>query len=201
MELTLWLSFVVVCVLGTISPGPSLAVVLRQTLSNGRTHGVVTAASHSVGVSVWALLTLWGLGVVVTEHPLLYQVITYVGVFYLAWLGLKALRSKGGHVDAERKQRAPLNQAVSDGLMISLMNPKLALFFIALFSQFISVGQAGAEKLILASTVVGIDLLWFTLVALILSHPRVVKLLQDKSQRLDQASGLVMIGLAIKVAL
>ena len=59
MTLTLWLSLVTVCTLGTISPGPSLAVVLRHNLSNGRSHGILCALSHAAGVALWATLTEW----------------------------------------------------------------------------------------------------------------------------------------------
>ncbi|WP_286237678.1 LysE family translocator [Neptuniibacter halophilus] len=201
MTLTVWFSFVVVCVLGTISPGPSLAVVLRRTLSNGRSHGLVTAASHSAGVTLWALLTVWGLGVVVTEHPMLYQIITGVGAVYLAWLGFKALRSSGNPQFSVEGKPGSLFGAVRDGAMISLMNPKLALFFIALFSQFVSAEQALTENLLMTATVVSIDLLWYCGVALLLSQERVIRALQEKTKVIDRVSGLVMIGLAVRVAL
>lgn len=201
MTLAVWLSFVVVCVLGTISPGPSLAVVLRQTLGNGRRHGVLTAISHSAGVAVWAVLTLWGLGVVVAEHPLLYKTITYIGAGYLVWLGVKALRSKGStNVDAA-VAKGSYSEAILDGAMISVMNPKLALFFIALFSQFVSVDQGAIEQLTLMTTVVIIDLIWFCGIAVMLSQEKVIHFLRHKSKEIDRVSGLVMIGLALRVAL
>ncbi|WP_299177225.1 LysE family translocator [uncultured Neptuniibacter sp.] len=201
MSLSLWLSFVLVCFLGTISPGPSLAVVLRQSLGNGRKHGVVTAMSHSTGVALWAVLTLWGLGVVVAEHPTLYQVITYSGAVYLAWLGIKALRSMGGIHSFSEEQVGSYLSAVSDGALISLMNPKLALFFIALFSQFLSADQTLVDQLILLSTVVLIDLIWFSWIAIMITQGRLLKILQNRSKELDRVSGVVMIGLALRIAL
>ena len=200
MSLAIWISFVIVCVLGTISPGPSLAVVLKQTLSNGRQHGVVTALSHSAGVALWALLTVWGLGVVVEQHPLLYKILTYTGAVYLAWLGIKAIRSAGNSGLAAKGNKGPLSEAARDGAMISVMNPKLAIFFIALFSQFVAVDQTVLEKFILLITVVVIDILWFCGVALLLSQERVVKALEKQSKKIDRVSGLVMIGLAVRVA-
>lgn len=199
MTLTIWLSLVVVCVLGTISPGPSLAVILRQTLSSGRRHGMLTSLSHSLGVALWALLTLWGLGVLVTNHPVLYDLITYAGAAYLAWLGFKALRSKGtGQFEQENAQSSYL-AALVDGAMISLLNPKLAIFFIALFSQFISAEQLISDKMIMVTTVTLIDLVWFMSVAVVLSQPRVIKAIREKSKAMDKISGVVMIGLALRV--
>ncbi len=201
MTLTIWLSLVVVCVLGTISPGPSLAVVLRQTLSNGRRHGMLTTASHSLGVALWALLSLWGLGVLVTDHPMLYDVITYSGACYLAWLGFKALRSKGSAQFEQEKSEGSYTSAILDGAMISLLNPKLAIFFIALFSQFISAEQVITDKLIMISTVTLIDFVWYMGIAILLSQSNVVKKLREKSKAMDQVSGIVMIGLALRVAI
>jgi RhtB (resistance to homoserine/threonine) family protein len=199
MTLTIWLSLVVVCVLGTISPGPSLAVVLRQTLSSGRRHGMLTSLSHSLGVALWALLTLWGLGVLVTKHPVLYDLITYAGAAYLAWLGFKALRSKGSGQFEQKNAQSSYFTALVDGAMISLLNPKLAIFFIALFSQFISAEQLISDKMIMVTTVTLIDLVWFMSVAVVLSQPRVIKTLREKSKTMDKISGVVMIGLALRV--
>lgn len=199
MTLTIWLSLVAVCILGTISPGPSLAVVLRQTLSNGRHHGMLTSLSHSLGVSLWALLSLWGLGVLVTNHPMLYGIITYAGAAYLAWLGFKALRSKGSGQFEQEGAKGSYVAALIDGAMISLLNPKLAIFFIALFSQFISAEQLISEKMIMVTTVTLIDFVWFMSVAIVLSQPKVIKTLREKSKTMDQISGIVMIGLALRV--
>lgn len=199
MTLTIWLSLVVVCVLGTISPGPSLAVVLRQTLSSGRRHGMLTSLSHSLGVALWALLTLWGLGVLVANPPMLYDLITYAGAAYLAWLGFKALRSKGSGQFEQENAQSSYFAALVDGAMISLLNPKLAIFFIALFSQFISAEQLISDKMIMVTTVTLIDLVWFMSVAAILSQPRVIKALREKSKTMDKISGVVMIGLALRV--
>ena len=148
MTLTTWLSLVAICCLGAMSPGPSLAVVLRHTVSNGRAHGIATALSHTVGVALWALLTVWGLAVVVVEWPLMYKFLTYAGAAYLMWMGIKALRSNGVRPMNVEQASAPISTAARDGLMVSLLNPKLAFFFIALFSQFVSAELVLEDKLL-----------------------------------------------------
>ncbi len=95
MTLTTWFSLVAICCLGAMSPGPSLAVVLRHTISNGRAHGMATAVSHAAGVALWALLTVWGLAILVVEWSLIYKLLTYAVAMYLMWMCNKALRSKG----------------------------------------------------------------------------------------------------------
>ena len=199
MTLATWFSLLAICCLGAMSPGPSLAVVLRHTISNGRAHGMVTAISHAAGVAIWALLTVWGLAVLVVEWPLVYQLLTYAGALYLMWMGIKALRSKGAGPMHVEPVRAPISEAARDGLMVSLLNPKLAFFFIALFSQFVSAELVLADKLIMMGTASVIDAGWYIIVALVLSHSQVLKKLQSKSATIDKISGVILLGLAMRV--
>ena len=199
MTLATWLSLVAICSVGAISPGPSLAVVLRHTISNGRTHGILTSLTHAVGLAVWALLTIWGLALLVTEIPVLYKLITYVGAAYLAWMGVKAICSRGGDQFRIEKTTAPLVEAARDGVMVSLLNPKLAIFFIALFSQFVSADLTLIDQLIMLGTVVSIDSLWYITVAIVLSHSRLIDKLQQQSATIDKISGFVLVGLALRV--
>lgn len=199
MTLTTWLSLVAICCLGAMSPGPSLAVVLRHTISNGRAHGIATAVSHAAGVALWALLTVWGLAVLVVEWPLVHRLLTYTGAAYLMWMGIKALRSNGtGPIHVEPVM-APIGEAARDGLMVSLLNPKLAFFFIALFSQFVSAELVLFDKLVMTSTAAVIDAGWYIIVALALSHSKVLDKLQSKSATIDKISGVILLGLALRV--
>ena len=199
MTLATWFSLLAICCLGAMSPGPSLAVVLRHTISNGRAHGMITAISHAAGVAIWALLTVWGLAVLVVEWPLVYQLLTYAGALYLMWMGIKALRSKGAGPMHVEPVKAPITEAARDGLMVSLLNPKLAFFFVALFSQFVSAELVLADKLIMMGTASVIDAVWYIIVALVLSHSQVLKKLQSKSATIDKISGVILLGLAIRV--
>ncbi|WP_443631087.1 LysE family translocator [Candidatus Njordibacter sp. Uisw_056] len=199
MTLATWFSLLAICCLGAMSPGPSLAVVLRHTISNGRAHGMVTAISHAAGVAIWALLTVWGLAVLVVEWPLVYQLLTYAGALYLMWMGIKALRSKGAGPMQVEPVKAPISEAARDGLMVSLLNPKLAFFFIALFSQFVSAELVLADKLIMMGTASVIDAGWYIIVALALSHSQVLEKLQSKSATIDKISGVILLGLAMRV--
>ena len=199
MTLTTWFSLVAICCLGAMSPGPSLAVVLRHTVSNGRMHGVITAITHAIGVALWALLTVWGLALLVVEWPLMYKFLTYAGAAYLMWMGIKALRSNGAGPLNVVPVAAPISEAARDGLMVSLLNPKLAFFFTALFSQFVSAELLLVDKLIMTGTASIIDALWYIIVAVALSHSKVLEKLQRRSALIDKISGVVLLGLALRV--
>ena len=83
MPLSLWLSMSAICILGAMSPGPSLAVVVQNTLAGGRAQGVVAALSHGVGIIIWALLTAGGIGLLIAQQPALFDGMRYGGAILL----------------------------------------------------------------------------------------------------------------------
>lgn len=202
MELTSWLALAAICVMGAISPGPSLALIIRNTVQGGQGHGVVTALGHGLGVGIYALITALGLSVLITQTPLLFDIIRYVGAAFLAWLGIKALLAKPakGEVSEEVHQLRG-RQGAFEGFMVAFLNPQLAIFFIALFSQFVHADTGWREGGIMMLTAGGIDALWYVLVALVLSRGPVLAWLKAKSFLIDKLSGLVLLGLALKVVI
>tara|TARA_R110002033_G_scaffold55000_1_gene103817 strand:- start:499 stop:1065 length:567 start_codon:yes stop_codon:yes gene_type:complete len=183
-----------------MSPGPSLAMVVRHTLSGGRLHGVVCAWGHSIGIGVYALVTLLGLAAILKASPLIFNAIAIIGAIYLAWMGIQALGSKGG-----MQQKLAAGEATSlwvaarDGLAISLFNPKILLFFLALFSQFVLAAQTTTGQALIVFTPLIIDGLWYTVIAFVLSHSAVLPKLREKAKLIDRLSGIVLILLSIRV--
>ncbi|MEI4985965.1 LysE family translocator [Aeromonas caviae] len=203
MELTSWLALAAICVMGAISPGPSLALIIRNTVQGGQGHGVATALGHGLGVGIYALITALGLAILITQTPLLFDLIRYGGAAFLAWLGIKALlaRPVGGEAGKEEGHPPRGRQGAFEGFMVAFLNPQLAIFFIALFSQFVHADTGWREGGIMMLTAGGIDALWYVLVALVLSRGPVLAWLKAKSTVIDKVSGLVLLGLALKVVI
>ncbi|MGO3003865.1 MAG: LysE family translocator [Halomonas sp.] len=175
MPLTLWLSLAAICAMGAMSPGPSLALVLRHTLGGGRLFGVIAAIFHTLGVGFYALLTVWGLGALIAGFPMLFQLITWCGAAYLAWLGFQALRAgKAGalHPAAMATSRG---QAAKEGVRIT------------------------AIVLSLLLTAMVIDGGWYVLVAVVLSHSRILPWLQKNAHWINRITGVLLIVLALRV--
>ncbi len=95
MTLAAWLSLLGICLLGAMSPGPSLAVVIRNTVAGGRRGGLATALSHGLGVGVYALATALGLATLIATRETLFTGLTLAGSAYLLWLGANALMKWG----------------------------------------------------------------------------------------------------------
>lgn len=195
-----WLSLFAVALLGAMSPGPSLAVVVRNTLGGGRFNGVLTGWSHACGIFVYALLTVLGLAVVLEKIPILFHCIGIAGACYLAWLGWKALQSRGG-ISAtlnEGKRQRPL-EAMRDGIMISAFNPKIGLFFLALFSQVVSQDTSTAGQILTVLTPVITDGSWYTFVAVVVSSGKILEILRSRAVLIDRITGVVLIAVAVKI--
>jgi len=202
MTLTTWFTFLVICTLGAMSPGPSVAVVLKITVNNGRAHGLVASWFHAAGIGLWALATISGLAVVVARSETLFHLITWFGAAYLAWLSYKAIMAgKAGALDVAQAGKLSLWQAGREGAVISFLNPKIAIFFLALFSQFIVVDATLLDFVLMVLTPTLVDGLWYSLVAVVLSQGSVLAALQKRSQIVNRVTGAVLIMFALRVVI
>jgi threonine/homoserine/homoserine lactone efflux protein len=191
-----WLAVAGICALGAVSPGPSLAVVTAHA-GRARSAGLACAWAHAVGIGVHAGLTIAGLAAVLAAHPVLYRAIALVGAGYLAWLGVRALRAKRSVGDVGGMAAYASSAAgVRDGFTIALLNPKIAVFFLALFSQFVEPAAGLATVAVLWTTAVVIDGGWYSAVALVLSGRPFQDWLDTHATAFDRITGCVLLALA-----
>ena len=144
--------FALASVLLALTPGPNLLYLVSRTLCQGRRAGVVSLAGTSLGFVFHAFAAALGLSAIFLTVPVLYDAVRYAGAGYLLWLAWQALRPGGQGVFAPRAlpQDSP-RRLFRMGLVTSLLNPKVALFYLALFPQFIDAGRGSvlAQGLVL----------------------------------------------------
>ncbi|MEW6984068.1 LysE family translocator [Colwelliaceae bacterium 6471] len=203
MEFHLWASLVVICILGALSPGPSLALVVKNTLNGGHIQGYATAISHGLGVALYAAITATGIGIVIVKSPLLYAFIQYAGAAFLLYLGIKSLLSRKSNIELTSNSSDKSTQVNGwrDGFLIAFLNPKLAIFFLALFSQFVDAEAGWLQKVIMTATVGIIDTLWYSMVTFGLTRGPVINKLRANSHIIDKITGSFLILLAARVVL
>lgn len=200
MDLLHWLSLASICLLGAMTPGPSLAVVLKHTISGSRKNGVYASVFHGLGVGVYAVLTVLGMAIIIKETPWLFNLIRYSGIAFLLWLSFKALTSSATSSEQVSNINKPtLQKSAYEGFMIAFLNPKLAIFFIALFSQFINEGSLWQEKVIMVLTVGGFDTIWYCLIALVFSQSNMIDKLKRNSNIIEKTTGVALLLLATKM--
>lgn len=175
-------------------------VIVKNTLGGGRKNGVVTAWGHAVGIGGYALLTMLGLVVVVQGYPVLFRGISSAGALYLGWLGWKSLCSKGGIATAlAGGEKQGLAVSARDGLLIAVLNPKVGLFFLAIFSQVMRADVGFFGHVVTVLTPLCIDGCWYTFVVLMLARNKRLERLQ--SIVLSRLIGSILLLLALRIIL
>jgi threonine/homoserine/homoserine lactone efflux protein len=175
-------------------------MVIKHSLAGGRINGLATSWAHATGIGLYALLSMLGLAVIFHQLPLLFQIISYAGAAYLAYLGFNALRSNGGiAAKLESGTRVSVLQSAKEGFLVSILSPKIALFFAALFSPFVAEVHQVSGKMLMVATPWLVDGLWYTLIACLLSNARFLEKLRSKAMWIDRLSGLALIFLALYI--
>lgn len=193
-----WLSVAGLCALGAMSPGPSLAVVLYHAGRGSRREGIRCALAHAVGVGLYALLTALGLAALLARHEGLYGLVATAGAIYLLWLGQALLRAPAADPGPRPASHVAVRRAPTrDGLVTALLNPKIALFFLALFSQFVGPEPGPAAVAALVLIAMGIDAGWYVLVAVSVSAGGLPARLRRPGSRFDRIFGTVLIVVAV----
>lgn len=134
--------FALACFILTLTPGPNLLYLVSRTLCQGRRAGIVSLAGTSSGFIFHVLATALGLTAIFLTVPFLYDAMRYVGAAYLLWLAWDALRPGGHDLFSPRKLAPDSNRRLFRmGLFTSVLNPKVAMFYLALFPQFIDASR------------------------------------------------------------
>jgi threonine/homoserine/homoserine lactone efflux protein len=154
IPLETWLLFCVACVALAATPGPNMLFLVTRTLAQGRAAGFVSLAGTSSGFALHAIAAALGLSALLAAVPIAYEIVRFAGAIYLAWLAIVTWRASGESQASAPARRAEAGQMYRQGLLTSVLNPKLAVFQLALFPQFIdpSRGSVLAQGLVLAAT-------------------------------------------------
>ena len=199
METGFWLSITVACLLGAMSPGPSLAVIINLSVSEGRLAGTMAAISHGLMIGLFAFATATGLVAILDHQPLIFKSVQLAGCLFLLWMAIKLLFARGSNLDSYSVAVARSSKwlAARDGLLIALVNPKTIVFFSALFSQFVDVNSQLWEKMLMAIIAAGVDMLWYTIVAVIISQSTSLTALQRRTNWVNKLFAMVLLAIAI----
>jgi threonine/homoserine/homoserine lactone efflux protein len=203
LSLLEWLTLAGVCLAGAASPGPSLAVVFGAGLAGGRSAGLAAAWSHAFGVALYATLTVLGISALIATQQWLYIIVQAAGAFYLLWLarGMWAHTVQTG--DTTPAPERAVGNALRDGFAVAFLNPKLAVFMLALFSQFVRPDAGPLTSVQMIATAGLVDGCWYTVITLLFTQRGWIDRLRANATRLDRifASLLTLLALSILLRL
>ena len=184
-----------VCAMGAISPGPSLAVVLRNTISGGRTRGVMTGIGHGLGLGIYAFIAVMGLSSLLLANEQIFNLLQWAGALVLIWLAFNMITHNPSVPSKEHEGSG--HRGFLEGFMIAFLNPKILVFLVAVFSQFINPDITNLGRFIMAMMAGVIDTTWYVLVAAVLAGTPLVDKLRVNAVMIDRSIGVVLIMLAI----
>jgi threonine/homoserine/homoserine lactone efflux protein len=185
-----------------LAPGPDTVYVLTRSIGDGRRVGVASAAGIGVGVLVHTTAAILGLSVVVRQSALAFRAVKYVGAAYLLYLGVETLRSpRRFDLDAEAAS-TDHRTGFARGVLVNVLNPKVAIFFLAFLPQFVTPAGPVTPQLatlgltyaaLTLSYLVGVAVLSGTIRRALAARPRV-------EDALRAVTGSVLVGLGLRLA-
>lgn len=196
MDPEAWVALTAVLLLGAMSPGPSLFLVVRNTACGGRRQGVLTGIGHGLGFGLYAFLAAMGMATALAAHPMTVHILRWGASALLVWLGVAflqhGLRGAPESVTAGTKA-PPARFGFVQGFVVALLNPKIMAWLLALYAPFIKAEMETGTLLRMSLLGMMTDGTWYVTVALVLSGTRALSWLRAKRHFLDVMMGVLML--------
>jgi threonine/homoserine/homoserine lactone efflux protein len=197
---TTLVTFIPVAAALTVTPGVATALVIRSALRGGNRAAFATTLGNSAGVMAWALSAAVGVAAIVAASVTAFTVVKIAGAIVLLAMGLHAVLSR--HEISASAPPPQHRSAFRDGLVTSVANPKLAVFFVALFPQFVPEDQAVLPLAVaMALIIVALDIVWYSTLAWLVARARTAFTEGPWLRRTQRLTGCVLIGLGARLAL
>lgn len=186
-----------VCLAGAASPGPSIILLLNSVIKDGPKAGVVFGIAHGLGIFVYAALVASGLVILLSVAPWFSIALELVGLLFLLWLSISMIKNslQKGSIDetGSDSSSAPLLKHGRNGFLIVFLNPKIAVFFLAIFSQFLDAASDLESKFIMVITATVIDGLWYILLSFVIAVPKFTKFAKLSVEKIEFFLGVLLL--------
>ena len=189
------------------SPGPDFAVVLKQSVQQGKRNALWTSAGVGAAILLHVAYCVLGVALILTQSPSLFMALKYVAGAYLAYLGVQALRaakpptSNQDNVEIKTVVEEPVWLAFRRGFFTNALNPKATLFFMSLFTLVISPTTPTSIQVGYGVYMALATWAWFSMLSLVLCKPSVRGFFQKSGYWFDRGIGVILIALAIRVVI
>ena len=197
MALSDWFLLAMVCLAVAASPGPSLILLINSVIKDGRQAGVVFGIAHGLGIFIYAVLVASGLIILLSVAPWFSIALEFAGLLFLLWLSKSMIKSsfQQAQIDETTSESvsAPLLQYARNGFLIVFLNPKIAAFFLAIFSQFLDAASTLESKFIMVVTATVLDGLWYILLAFVIAVPKFTKLVKLSAKKIEFSLGILLL--------
>ncbi|MCE3238302.1 MAG: lysine transporter LysE [Gammaproteobacteria bacterium] len=193
-----------IIMLAAISPGPDFAMVVKNALLRNRRCGIFTALGVSCSLLIHSAYCILGLAIVISKSLILFSIIKYIGAAYLIYIGVKSLLAKHSVMQiTEQTTNDTMNtyQGFMQGLLCNLLNPKAIMFILAFFTLIINPSSSWIEQLGFGIEIALIHFVWFSWLALMITHQRIRARLNTIQHYIGKVMGVALIGFGARIAL
>jgi threonine/homoserine/homoserine lactone efflux protein len=199
-----WITFLSAAVLLNLSPGPDMAFILGHTIKSGIRTGFSALFGIWTGACLHVAMAAFGLSAILAASAVAFSAVKWIGALYLVWLGIQALRSNGeGSMVGTVGHALPWRRVYRQGILVSLLNPKVAIFFLAFLPQFIVEGAGPAWLQLAVHGILIIVVAVFIEPPLILAGGRIANLVKRRKSVglwLDRGLGAMLVALGVRLA-
>ena len=181
-----------VCLLGAMSPGPSMVVVINNAIFKNRYNGILTSIGHGIGIGIYAFLAVVRVGFIIKTNIIIFNGIKIISIFFLIYMGIKSILNKKNLDFGEGSKKNGLSSFIQ-GLIISILNPKIFIWFVAIYSQFMSSENDFVFNSYLVFTASIVDATWYIFLTFIVTSDIVLRFLKNKSIIIHRIIGVLFI--------
>lgn len=192
MTLILFFQIFFVCLLGAISPGPSMVVVINNAVFKNRYHGIMTSIGHGIGISIYAIFAVIGIGLIIEANIIVFNSIKLISIAFLFYLGVTSLRNNQ-KIQFNKKE---LNRGIFSflqGFSISILNPKIFAWFVAFYSQFMSASNDIKFNIYLVLIAGIVDSCWYIILTLSVTSGMSLAFIKSRSANLQKIIGYLFL--------
>jgi threonine/homoserine/homoserine lactone efflux protein len=182
-----------------ILPGPDFVGVVRSALTRGARAGLLTALGVTCGLGLYAMLSLVGLATILVQYQWLTWAVRIAGGAYLIWLGVKLLRAPPAAIEAEAVRGEMRGNALLFGFVVTLTNPKAIVLFASVFATAVTASTPGWLMALMVALVMASSLAWYTVVALFMSAPPVMRRFQGARHWIERAAGACFVAIGGRI--
>jgi threonine/homoserine/homoserine lactone efflux protein len=190
-----WVQFASICIVGAMSPGPSMTLIIRNSIKYGRVSGLLSSVGHAIGIGIYASISVVGLQIILINNIFVFNTIQFCGSIFLLILGILFLKNSGEKLSLEDDQKN-LNSFIQ-GFAISILNPKILIWFTAIFSQFIEASSTSMTKLTMVFMASSIDGIWYIIVTIVVTGFGLKQFLENNTKTIQNISGIVLIFISL----
>jgi RhtB (resistance to homoserine/threonine) family protein len=182
-----------------ILPGPDFVAVVRSSMTHGTRAGLLTTLGVSIGLCLYATLSLLGLSAILVKYQWLTWAVRVLGGGYLIFLGIKLLRAKPQAIELDQANPPSRHRAVLFGFLVTLTNPKAIVLFASVFATAVTASTPHWLMGLMIALVTASSLTWYSCVSLFMSSGPVMRRFQRARHWIERAAGVCFIGLGGKV--